>query len=92
MFTGHEKDRYNQHQLCILDLQTERIVKQMLPIDDDKSHYLHVNSWNHFYRSDSNETFFYQTFCDTVYGLSADNGLTPEYVMDWEGKNIPESF
>ena len=92
LFTGHEKDRYNQHKLCILGLQTERIVKQMLPIDDDKSHYLHVNSWNHFYRSDSNETFFYQTFCDTVYGLSADNGLTPEYVMDWEGKNIPESF
>ena len=90
LFIGNEKDKYNQYQLCVLDLQSEQIIKRMFPIDDNKSHYLHVKSFNHFYGS--GETLFYQTFCDTVYNISIDKGVTPKYVLDLDGKNIPESF
>lgn len=91
LYIGNEKDETNQHQLCVLNINTKEITRRMFPIDDDKANYLHIKSTNHF--SQENERkYFYQMFNDTIYAGSNNGSFIPAYVLDLDGKNIPSSF
>lgn len=91
LFAGNAKDETNAHQLMLLDLESGQVIGRRLPIDDNKAAYLHVQSPNHFCRSNGQHCF-YQVFCDTLYTLSRNAEVTPCSVVNFAGKNIPPSF
>lgn len=91
LYAGNEKDDEHKCALYLLDVQTEKIVNGYLPINDDKSAYLHIKSANHF-SFDGETGFFYQMFNDTVYELNKECVVSPKYLLSFAGKNIPNSF
>lgn len=91
LYMSNEKDENNQNQLRVLNLQDGKAIREELPIDDYKSTYLHIMSGNPF-SAGMGECSFYQMFCDTIYSVSKEGAVTPNYLLDFEGKNIPASF
>lgn len=91
LYAGNEKSKDYKHTLYTLNLETETIVHEALLIDDFKSAYLHVKSLNHF-SGNGKQCLFYQMFNDTIYSLSDNGEVTPEYVLNLGGRNIPASF
>lgn len=91
LYTGNEKTEEYGHALYKLDLQTGELTDRYLPINDYKSGYLHVMSQNHFTCGDASH-FFYQMFNDTIYAFNEVGALVPEYLLSFDGKNIPDSF
>lgn len=92
LYTGNEKSDDNHMQLHALDLQSEKVVSHMKAIHEHQAQYLFVKGTNAFCRGEHDTIcHFYQLFNDTVYRLTP-HTATPEYVCDWNGKNIPASF
>lgn len=92
LYVGNEKDKDNNCQLLLLNLNTQEIRAKYLPINDKKSKYLHIMGHNYFLPSkDGKEICFYQMFNDTIYQMG-ENGLSPKYYLNLDNKNIPISF
>ena len=90
LYTGNEENSSGQ-QLHLLNVSTGQIEKAYKPIDKSQASYLHVKSNNMFRRCDDRSICFHQLFNDTVYHLTPEQ-LTAEYVVNWDGHNIPRSY
>jgi hypothetical protein len=91
LYIGNERDENNQHQIKIMDLNTENILNSWLEIDKKKARYLHILSQYHFCTNEAGQCYFYNTFDDYVYSLSEDR-MTKHFQMNILDKNIPASF
>lgn len=91
LYIGNEKDESNSFQLRLLNLKTQEIEEDYLPIDDKKSVYLHIMSDNHFSNSLS-DLYFFQMFNDTIYTISSTNQIAPSCYINLGDRNIPSSF
>jgi hypothetical protein len=62
-----------------------------LAIDRNQAKYLHISSEHNFYRHQEC-VYFFEAFNDTVYRSVDGGGIKPYFCIDYNGKNIPESF
>lgn len=92
LYTGNEKSDDKYTQLHFLDLSTEKVINHFKAVNEHQAQYLFVKNSNLFSRGE-NDTIcrFFQLFNDTVYRITPRTAI-PEYVCDWNGKNIPTSF
>lgn len=92
LYTGNEIGKDNKNQLHLLDIAKGNIVNHFKAVDEYQSGYLHVKGTNLFQTTDNDTVcYFSQLFNDTVYSITP-NSFHPEYVFEWEGKNIPKDF
>jgi hypothetical protein len=93
LYVGNERNENNQHQVKIIDLNTENVLSNWLEIDKNEATYLHVHSQNHFCPQEDGKdaAYFYNLFDEYIYSLSED-GIEKHFQMDIFGKNIPASF
>ncbi|MDR3269124.1 MAG: 6-bladed beta-propeller [Tannerella sp.] len=93
LYIGNERVENNQHQVKIIDLDTENILSNHLEIDENRATYLHIQAPNHFCPRDEGKgvAYFYNLFDEHIYALSED-GIEKRFQMDMFGKNIPASF
>jgi len=64
-----------------------------LPIDERKAEYLHIR-WDrgHHFFLHQNAVYFSEAFNDTIYKSVNGEKMKPAFVVDYKGKNVPESF
>lgn len=92
LYTGNEKSDDQYTQLHSLDLQSGNVTAHFKPINEHQAQYLFVKGANMFSKGEGDmDCHFFQLFNDTVYRLTP-RAITPEYVLEWNGKNIPASF
>lgn len=88
IYSGEEDNSYNQCKFSVVNNNGE--ITGLIPIDERKSKFLHVNSTQNFIRHASN-IYFHEAFNDVVYAI--DNGrIEPIYHFVYDGLNIPDSF
>lgn len=92
LYTGNEKSDDKYTQLHFLDLTKGKVINHFKAANEHQAQYLFVKNANLF-SCGENDTIgrFFQLFNDTVYRITP-HTATPEYVCDWNGKNIPASF
>ena len=66
LYIGNERDENNQHQVKVIDLNTENVLNNFLEIDGKKAKYLHVNSLFHFCKKEDGLCYFYNIFDDYI--------------------------
>lgn len=91
VYTGNDMGFDNIYQLHYLNPETRQIEHQFKQVDEHKAKYLYVHMPNVFQKTKNGEILLTQLFNDTVYSLTPTSYI-PKYVINLEGKNIPESF
>lgn len=90
VYTGNDMGNDNSFQIHSFAIASYENMNGLHMIDKNKAEYLFIKSKNIFHQSEEG-CYFNQLFNDTVYCLTSKE-CKPEFVMDFEGKNIPSSF
>lgn len=87
-YSGYERDEENIFQFNVIDGTKNYSFSE---INKSKSEFLHISNRVNFYKSEKDEILFFEPFNDTIYILKKDR-MIPEYVISYNGQNVPESF
>jgi hypothetical protein len=87
-YSGYERDEDNIFQFNVYGEAENHSFSE---IDKNKSKFLHIANPVYFFKSGKDRILFFEPFNDTIYTLKKD-GIKPEYVISYNGQNIPESF
>jgi hypothetical protein len=91
LYIGNILDKDNQHQVKILDLETDSILANLLEVNPTKAKFLHVMADNHYAKGAGGTAYFYNMFDETIYAI-LDGKVSPIFRIDIYGKNVPASF
>ncbi|MDR1114903.1 MAG: 6-bladed beta-propeller [Tannerella sp.] len=91
LYIGHEKEN-TEHQVKIINLRTNEITGNFLPIGEYEWKYLHVMSGIHYSKKlNGDGIYFFTIFNDTIYHISNDD-ISPVFRINILGKSVPASF
>lgn len=88
IYSGYERDESNKFQFNVTDGVENYSFSE---IDKNKSEFLHISNRTNFFKSGKDKILFFEPFNDTIYTLKKDR-LIPEYIISYNGQNVPESF
>lgn len=88
IYSGEEDNSFNQCKFSVVGNNVE--ITGLIPIDRQKSKFLHVNAKQNFVRHDS-IIYFHEAFNDVVYKINKGR-IEPIYRFVYDGLNVPDSF
>lgn len=93
LYMGNELNEENKHQVRLLNLTTQKATETALPINVEKSKYLHVNGQNITAGgAEGTNRYLFQPFNDTIYRVTPSAEVSPAFYLDINKQNIPATF
>ena len=88
IYSGEADNSFNQSKLSLFHGNDK--VEGLLPVDQRKTHFLHIRSEQNFVRKDT-LIYFHEAFCDKIL-VFYDNQIKEKYQILYDNNNIPNSF
>jgi hypothetical protein len=92
-YLGHTTNTNNESLFVIYNRKNEKIIDNLLPINENTSRYFNVLTFKHVLKTSSVDDFyFWDSTRNYIYEYSLKNGINSKYYINYANSGLPNDF